>query len=412
MRKISPTATAAKPPMSFAALERFLSRSKGIIFLATREPRVLSGRGSLVVDVAMPTTLEQTKAWADEFGPLVESEVPGELAAQFSLDRATIHRIAVEAVKCGPAESGALHDLAWYACRRTVRTRLESLAERIDVKASWDDIVLPKDAVDLLEQIVDQVRFRGVVYEDWGFARTMNRGLGISVLFAGDSGTGKTMAAEVLANELKLDLFRIDLASVVSKYIGETEKNLRSLFDAAESGGAILFFDEADALFGRRSEVKDSHDRYANIEIDYLLQRMESYRGVAILATNMKAAIDDAFLRRLRFVVDFPFPVVADRKTMWTKVLPPPTGDYDEVEDVPAHVPVGVLDYDRLAKLDLTGASIRSVALGAAFLAAASPKKLLTMRELCRAIRAEYSKLGRRVQDVDFCRKLLAEAKP
>ena len=155
----------------------------------------------------------------------------------------------------------------------------------------------------------------------------MNRGLGISALFAGESGTGKTMAAEVLANELRLDLYRIDLSAVVSKYIGETEKNLRRLFDAAEDGGAILFFDEADALFGKRSEVKDSHDRYANIEINYLLQRMEAYRGLAILATNMKSALDTAFLRRLRFIVNFPFPGAAERRAIWERVFPPETAD-------------------------------------------------------------------------------------
>ena len=182
------------------------------------------------------------------------------------------------------------------------------LAERIEPIATWDDIVLPDYEMGLLHQIADQVEQRSKVYDEWGFREKMNRGLGISALFAGESGTGKTMAAEVIANELRLNLYRIDLSAVVSKYIGETEKNLRRLFDAAEDGGAILFFDEADALFGKRSEVKDSHDRYANIEINYLLQRMEAYRGLAILATNMKSALDHAFLRRLRFIVNFPFP--------------------------------------------------------------------------------------------------------
>src|SRR5581483_2423020 len=168
-----------------------------------------------------------------------------------------------------------------------------------------------------------------------------------------------TMAAEVIANELRLDLYRIDLSAVVSKYIGETEKNLRRLFDAAEDGGAILFFDEADALFGKRSEVKDSHDRYANIEINYLLQRMEAYRGLAILATNMKSAMDTAFMRRLRFVVSFSFPGPAERLVIWRKVFPPQT-------------PTGVIDFDRLARLNLTGGSIQNIALNAAFLAARS----------------------------------------
>jgi hypothetical protein len=176
----------------------------------------------------------------------------------------------------------------WDACLAMTRPRMDALAQRIEPKADWDDLVLPEAEMKLLRQIAAQVGQRAKVYEEWGFSRKMNRGLGINALFAGESGTGKTMAAEVIANVLRLNLYRIDLSAVVSKYIGETEKNLRRLFDAAEDGGAILFFDEADALFGKRSEVKDSHDRYANIEINYLLQRMEAYRGLAILATNMK----------------------------------------------------------------------------------------------------------------------------
>src|SRR5204862_5706096 len=184
---------------------------------------------------------------------------------------------------------------------------------------TWDDLVLPKAETDLLRQISAQVGQRNKVYQEWGFDRKMNRGFGISALFAGDSGTGKTMAAEVIANELRLNLYRIDLSQVVNKYIGETEKNLRRLFDAAEEGGAILLFDEADALFGKRSEVKDSHDRYANIEVSYLLQRMEAYRGLAVLTTNLKNSLDTAFLRRLRFVVTFPFPDPAQRAAIWRR---------------------------------------------------------------------------------------------
>jgi SpoVK/Ycf46/Vps4 family AAA+-type ATPase len=216
----------------------------------------------------------------------------------------------------------------------------------------------------------------------------MNRGLGISVLFSGVPGSGKTMAAEVMANELRLDLFRIDLSAVMSKYIGETEANLRRLFDAAENGGAILFFDEADALFGKRSEVKDSHDRYANIEINYLLQRMESYGGLAILATNMKSALDAAFLRRLRFVLDFPFPGVAERKLMWQKAFPPQT-------------PTSELDFDRLARLNVVGGHIAVIALNAAFAAAAADTPV-TMPLILAATRIEYRKLGRTVNEADF----------
>ena len=227
------------------------------------------------------------------------------------------------------------------------------------------------------------------VYDDWGFRARMNRGLGISALFAGESGTGKTMAAEVIANDLRLDLYRIDLSAVVSKYIGETEKNLRRLFDAAEDGGAILFFDEADALFGKRSEVKDSHDRYANIEINYLLQRMEAYRGLAILATNMKSALDTAFMRRLRFIVNFPFPGAGRAAQR--------SGSASSRPDTAA----GRLDHERLARLNLTGGNIHNIALNAAFLAAqAGPP--VTMPLVLEAARMEFRKLDRPINEADF----------
>jgi SpoVK/Ycf46/Vps4 family AAA+-type ATPase len=223
------------------------------------------------------------------------------------------------------------------------------------------------------------VRQRARVYETWGFAQKSNRGLGISALFAGASGTGKTLAAEVLANELNLDLYRIDLSQVVSKYIGETEKNLRRVFDAAESGGAVLLFDEADALFGKRSEVKDSHDRYANIEVSYLLQRMEAYRGLAILTTNMKSALDSAFLRRIRFIVNFPFPDAGQRAEIWRRIFPPAT-------------PTDGLDAARLARLNVAGGNIRNIALNAAFLAA-DAREPVRMQHLLRAAKIEYAKL-------------------
>jgi SpoVK/Ycf46/Vps4 family AAA+-type ATPase len=235
---------------------------------------------------------------------------------------------------------------------------------------------------------VSQVEHRNTVYEGWGFAQKMTRGLGISALFAGESGTGKTLAAEVIASALRLALYRIDLSQVVSKYIGETEKNLQRVFDLMEGGGAILFFDEADALFGKRSEVRDSHDRYANIEINYLLQRMESYTGLAILATNMKGALDSAFMRRLRFIVPFNFPTPAERRLMWERAFP-------------ADVPQESLDYERLAKLNLTGAGIHSVALNAAFLAAKADTPV-TMQLVLMAARTEFRKLERPVSEADL----------
>ncbi|MEA3323831.1 MAG: ATP-binding protein, partial [Euryarchaeota archaeon] len=232
------------------------------------------------------------------------------------------------------------------------------------------------------------VRERSKVYEDWGFADRSVSGLGISALFAGASGTGKTMAAEVLANELRLDLYRIDLSQVVSKYIGETEKNLRRVFDAAEEGGAILLFDEADALFGKRSEVKDSHDRYANIEISYLLQRMEAYRGLAILTTNMKSAIDTAFLRRIRFIVHFPFPDAEQRGEIWERIFP-------------ASTPTDGLDAGKLSRLNIAGGNIRNIALNAAFLAADTGDKV-RMKHLLRAARSEYAKMEKPLTEAEI----------
>ncbi|MEQ8152116.1 MAG: ATP-binding protein, partial [Smithellaceae bacterium] len=209
------------------------------------------------------------------------------------------------------------------------------------------------------------------------------RGLGISALFTGGSGTGKTLAAEVLANDLKLDLFRIDLSQVVNKYIGETEKNLKEIFDAADAGGVILLFDEADALFGKRSEVKDSHDRYANIEVSYLLQRMESYRGLAILTTNMKEALDKAFLRRIRFIVQFPFPDAAQRSEIWRRIFP-------------AETPTNRLDWERLSLLQVAGGNIRNIALSAAFLAA-NNNRPVDMAYIRQAVKQEYAKIEKQI---------------
>lgn len=267
------------------------------------------------------------------------------------------------------------------------RSRLETLAQRIESTANWDNLVLPESQRQMLRDIAANVRQRSTVYETWGFARD-TRGLGISALFVGASGTGKTMAAEVIANELQLDLYRIDLSSVVSKYIGETEKNLRRVFDAAETGGSILLFDEADALFGKRSEVKDSHDRYANIEVSYLLQRMEAYRGLAILTTNLKSALDTAFLRRIRFVVQFPFPDATQRKEIWRRIFP-------------AKTPTEGLDFDKLARLNVPGGNIRNIALNAAFLAADAGESV-RMSHLLRAAKCEYGKLEKSLTETEI----------
>jgi SpoVK/Ycf46/Vps4 family AAA+-type ATPase len=309
------------------------------------------------------------------------------LAGQFVLDVPAIRSIARRAAALGgPA---GLADRLWRGCLAHTRPRLDALAQRLTSAVSWDDIVLPAEELTALHEIADQVAHRHTVYYRWGFADRISRGLGISALFSGPSGTGTSMAAEVIANNLRLDLHRIDLSTVVDKYIGETEKNLRRLFDAAESGGAILFFDEADALFGKRSEVKDSHDRYANIEVNYLLQRMESFTGLAVLATNMRSALDPAFLRRLRFVVNFQFPSMSLRREIWARVLPPATPRDPR------------LDLDRLARLPATGGMIRNIAMNAAFAAAAAGTDV-TMPLLLAAARSEFRKADLPIQDRDF----------
>jgi len=290
----------------------------------------------------------------------------------------------------GTGPEGVLDEDLWEAAREQAAWRLDDLARRLAPAAHWDEIVVPSDVLAQLREISAQVAHRAHVYDDWGFGPRLSRGRGISALFAGTSGTGKTMAAEILASELGLDLYCIDLAGVVDKYIGETEKNLRSVFDAAERSGSILFFDEADALFGKRTEVKDSHDRYANIEINYLLQRMEDYPGLSILATNRRTAIDRAFLRRLRFLVDFPFPDAKSRRAIWEKVFPP------EAE-------IGKLNFESLARLELPGGNIKTIAVNAAFLAAREGEPIST-RHVMHAARREYAKLDRSLTKAEFGR--------
>jgi hypothetical protein len=375
------------------AVARFLTRMSGLVFLDTRESWSQLGRDALTLDVTKPSSAEQEKSWRKVLGDDA-GESPALLAGQFNLNLPEIERIA----HVMNGDKQPTFDRVWDACLIAARPRLDSLAQRLDVKAqTWDDLVLPETEKKLLRQIIDQVGRRHHVYERWGFNRRMNRGLGISALFAGESGTGKTLAAEVSAHELKLNLYRIDLSQVVSKYIGETEKNLRKLFDAAEDGGTILFFDEADALFGKRSEVKDSHDRYANIEINYLLQRMEAYRGLAILATNMKSALDIAFMRRLRFIVNFPFPGIPERKRIWERAFPKET----EKEG---------LDYERLAKFNLPGGGIQNIAINAAFLAARAGSPV-TMPLIFEAARNEFRKLEKPVNEAEFRLMQTVEAK-
>jgi hypothetical protein len=363
-----------------AALARWLEQVNGLWILSTRDRWPAPRRPSLTIAVGKPPAEEQHALWTALLGDAAAT-LNGQvetLAAQFDLGAGAI-RASVSQALGSRAEGAALADELWEAGRAQGRTRLDELARRVEPAATWDDLVLPEPTRALLHELTAQVAHRAHVHRAWGFAARGGRGLGIAALFSGPSGTGKTMAAEVLAHALRLDLYTIDLSCVVSKYIGETEKNLRRIFDAAEDGGAILFFDEADALFGKRSEVKDSHDRYANIEVNYLLQRMESYRGLAVLATNRKGDLDPAFLRRVRFVVHFPFPDAALRAELWRRAFPPGT-------------PTAGLDVSLLARLDLPGGNIRNIALNAAFLAANS-EGVVRMDHLLRAARTEYAKL-------------------
>jgi SpoVK/Ycf46/Vps4 family AAA+-type ATPase len=334
--------------------------------------------------VIKPDAVAQRELWrANLAGADVGEADMDHLVQQFDLGPTEIERCVRGARTDAQLEVGsdAPPTIArlWRACREEAGRSIDALGQRITPCYGWDDLVVPADVMQRLREIAAQVANRARVYESWQLGAKLARGRGISALFAGPSGVGKTMAAEVLAQHLELDLFRIDLAGVVSKYIGETEKNLKRVFDAAEVSGAILFFDEADALFGKRTEVKDSHDRYANIEINYLLQRMEDYRGLAILATNMKSHLDAAFLRRLRFIVDIPPPDAAVRREIWRRVFP-------------SAAPTESLDFDALARMDITGGNIRNIAVNAAFLAAEAGTPI-RMEHVLHAARREYDKL-------------------
>lgn len=374
-----------------AQLENMLNHFRGpVVFASTRRMPAVD-RKIVVLEPPEISRSELTEFWRQYTAPWAGS-LNGcleQVVDQFQLSFDQIQNV-------GNQLTAAIHDEApeairqqlWHACRIHARQNMDALAQRVEAIATWDDLVLPELAMETLKRISDQVRHKHTVYDSWGFRQQSNRGFGISALFVGDSGTGKTMAAEVIANELQLDLYRIDLSQVVNKYIGETEKNLNKVFDAAERSGAILLFDEADALFGKRSEVKDSHDRYANIEISFLLQRMESYNGLAILTTNMRKTMDTAFLRRLRFVVHFPFPDSHYRSQIWQRVFPDQT-------------PVNGLEYQKLARLNIAGGNIRNIALNAAFLAA-KDKQALSMEHVIQAARTEYIKMEKLLNDSEW----------
>jgi hypothetical protein len=366
-----------------AALESWLARVKSPVAVDVEPGSAAERLRGLRLSAPQMNAPERKALWQAHLGARAD-ELDGcldRIVEVFPLDAAEIALTADALAEERETSPRELESKAWAYCRATARHSLEGLATPSPGSAGWSDLVLPEGQTATLRQIVSHARNAARVNESWGFAARHGRGLGLSALFSGASGTGKTMAAGVLAAELDRDLYQIDLANVMSKYIGETEKHLRRIFDAAERSGAILLFDEADALFGKRSQVRDSHDRYANLEVSYLLQRMETYRGVAILTTNMQNSLDVAFQRRLRFVAHFPFPDQESRERIWRNVFP-------------AAAPTRGLDYERLAQLNVTGGSIRNIAMLAAFLAADEGEPI-GMRHALAGAQTEYGKLDK-----------------
>jgi ATP-dependent 26S proteasome regulatory subunit len=371
-----------------------------LTFLAGEKPWPLQGvfdqQSFCTVEIPMPDALMRQAAWEralERLTPGAERAWAGLLANRFRLTPGQIHDAAAWAAQQHAMQDGAqaitLTDL-FAACRSQSYHKLGELAVKVEPHYGWEDLVLPAGKLQQLKEICDQMLHRYRVFGEWGFQRKLSHGRGLSVLFAGASGTGKTMAAEVMAHVLQLDLYKIDLSGVVSKYIGETEKNLAKVFQEAESSNAILFFDEADALFGKRTKVSDAHDRYANIETSYLLQRMEAYEGMVILATNLRENMDEAFTRRIRFIVEFPFPNATHRKLIWQTHFP-------------REAPVDAdLDYEWLAQqFQITGGNIKNIVLNAAFFAAADGG-VIGMAHVLRGARREFEKIGKLWNDKLF----------
>ncbi|MCX5357769.1 ATP-binding protein [Streptomyces sp. NBC_00124] len=393
------------PAPGRAAPERLaaaLDEHRGVVVLGTTEawaPSTHHPLGVLNIAFTLPAAAERHLMWRQALSAAgVEASAPDVfvVADRFRLSLGQIHDAALTASAAarlhGAGRDGelSLSTAELFAAARQERGHdLSALARRVRLVHGWDDLVVPDDVLRQLNELTMRVQYRTRVLDEWGFGRKLSGGKGVAALFAGPPGTGKTMAASVIAAALGLDLFAVDLSRVVSKYVGETEKNLARVFDAATDTDAVLFFDEADALFGKRSEVRDAHDRYANIEIAYLLQRMEQYEGLAVLATNLRHHLDQAFTRRLHIVVDFPFPDVPERLRIWQTCLPAQTPTAPDV------------DLAELARYRLAGGSIKNVVLGAAFLAAAEGVPV-GRQHLVDASRREHHKTGQVVADLEL----------
>ncbi len=364
-----------------------------ILLAATRPPtEVLSLENLCIVRVPEPSVAQRIEIWRDELDSGSDDGTPRFLAERFRLTRQQIRNAVAEARAMANSDDASVAALPTLtrACRNQSQPKLTNLARKVDPRFTMDDIVLPAATREQLQSMIHEVRDHHLVFHEWGFGSKVAGGRGLTALFAGPSGTGKTMAAEVIARTLDLDLYTIDLSAVTSKYIGETEKNIDRVFAEAEQSNAILFFDEADALFGKRSEVKDAHDRYANVEVAFLLQRMEAFDGITILATNLRRSMDEAFTRRLRITVEFNPPDAAERERIWRQIWPVATPLAKD------------LDLAFMARnFELSGGNIRNVALAATF-SAASRRDAVTMADLVRATQREFQKIGKSCGKTEF----------
>lgn len=369
-------------------LTHWLSQYHWLTFTAGQSPLPAAWHSFTVVslEIPLPAVAWRQQFWQQQLSsglPQVDSALAIPLAKQFELTPGQISQVVNTLAAQHHGQTVTATDLN-QACQQLTQAALRQLATRVEPHADFSRLILPADKLAQLQEIVNQIQQHDRVMNHWGFAQQLGYGKGISVLFSGPPGTGKTLAATVIAHELQLNLFKIDLANVVSKYIGETEKNLAQLFQAATASSAILFFDEADALFGKRTQISDAHDRYANLEVSYLLQQMEEYDGIVILATNLRDNLDEAFIRRIRFIVEFPFPDAEHRQRIWQ-------------QHFPAAAPVSEnLDYNGLAKqLAIAGGNIKNIVLNAAFLAAGTEEKQINMPAILHATRRELDKMGK-----------------
>lgn len=369
-----------------AILTTLLNEAYGrVVVIANTAFPLKTSRALLPLEVYPPSPAEQRLHWATELNVSEHSPQLYQLGDQFHLNLDRISNLAHEVnIQSNQQDEESKESRAWQVARLANRRRMGALAQRIESSAFWEDLILPENDLNVLKQIARHVQHRAMVYEHYGMNH-VGRGRAVTALFSGPSGTGKTLSAEILANELKLDLYRIDLSSTVSKYIGETEKNLKRIFDAADLGGCILLFDEADSVFGKRAEVKDSNDRYANIQVNYLLQRLESFNGLALLTTNMESSMDIAFMRRIQFVVNYRAPQPPERERIWRRAFPE-SADCSQ------------LDFEKLSHAEVSGGNIRGIALNAMFLAVAEDSPL-TQEIVDYALRLEYRKLGRLILD-------------